>query len=97
MTARNLHAEARSEKRESHKGFPSSPLRTSQSTLGASASDGDFRNVRSDFSEQHEDEDDHEDETEAAARAVAPLAAMRPRGQRTDEHEDENDEEDCGE
>ena len=96
MTARNLDAEAGSEKRESHKGFLSFPLRTSQSILCASARHVDFRNVRSDFSEQHEDEDDHEDETEAAARAVAPLAAMRPSGQRTDEHEDENDEEDGG-
>ena len=50
----------------------------------------------SDFAEEDEDEHDHQDETEAAARPVAPLVAMRPSGQGTDEHEDDDDEQNGG-
>jgi hypothetical protein len=48
-----------------------------------------------DTAEQEQDKEDHNNDAKRAARVVAPIAAVRPSGNRTNQSENENDEKDC--
>jgi hypothetical protein len=51
------------------------------------------RDLRLEVVHEHEHEEDHEHQTEAAARVIAPIAAMRPSRKGADQEKQDDDEE----